>query len=725
MGKRKQEKPLRLVTLDTETRGLQGGVFRVGVYDGERYIVGNTFLDVYPHIQELAKEYECHVYVHNLDFDLAKIAKDFMNGTDIDLAKSIVINNQFILLPSETMVLHDSLRVLPSSLEKLTTDFGLDAEGKIDLTDHIKANGYAVYNADGSFNKKASLGKYFETVDPYEKELNEYLEMDCRALHTILNMVMDIARITLEEFVKCPTAASLSMTVYKQQHPDEYDLATSSNFYGARGEDMETFIRRGYYGGRTEVFKPVLIDGYHYDVNSLFPYVMKTSEFPVGYYEHFTGDEAKTNYRFWRRRRRGAGIAEATVKVPSDMNIPPLPCRVEWGRLANKLLFPVGTLEGVWTYDELVRAEELGCEVTVTQSAYWYKTAPIFKEFVEYWEEVKTNSFGAKRTFSKLVQNSLYGKFGMRRERESLANYEKHIDLDMKGESYDIFFHEELNMKFVQHVTYSKAKYIQPHIAVFITARARLLLLDGLLQQEAAGGVAYCDTDSIAGGARMPDDMVHDSAYGKWKLEGEVVEGIFLQPKLYAETYADGEEVTKGKGIPGAQLEGLSIEDYRSWLGDMRSKDKDRIDLYEGVESRQKFVSMLKKNQDFDTMVYLKKSINLLNEQKRVMDYVNNGSVPHNLDTYEEYTEEEKQLALQDFYFGDGTDDYDEYKEAVTKHGYIRIPKKGGRFRSEYEQMSRSVKAKYFRLEASLDLDAFADALGYDANGVVDDLLYM
>ncbi|WP_026829750.1 DNA polymerase [Exiguobacterium antarcticum] len=724
MAKKKQqieEKPLRLLTLDTETRGLFGEVFRVGLYDGETYYSGYTFPEIYPIIQDLSTRWECHVYVHNLDFDLAKIAKDFItNEMVLDLKKAVAINNQFIVLPSEHMILHDSLRILPMSLERITKSFGLDKEGKIDLSDYLKTTPYAVYKEDGTLDKRKSQGKYFENVDPDEPMLNEYLEMDCRSLHTVLTMIMEIAHMSLEDFVRCPTAASLSMSVYKAQQPDEYEDATSSNYYGATGEMMEEFVRRAYYGGRTEVFTPQLEDGYHYDVNSLYPHVMKENEFPIGYYEHiYDPEKARTNYRFWKKYRKGAGIAEANVTVP-DMHIPPLPTRVEHGKLENKLLFPVGSFTGVWTYDELEKAEQLGCTVEVTQTTYWYKTAPVFKEFVGYWEDIKKNAEGAKREFSKLVQNSLYGKFGMRRERETLAPYAMRDELEDKDELFDTFYHTELDMRFLTHITKSKAKYIQPHIAVFVTSKARLLLLDGLLQQEKAGSVSYCDTDSIAGTAVMPDDMVHKDDYGKWKLENTIKQGIFLQPKLYAEIKGDGKTVIKGKGIPGEKLEDITFTNYEEWLHTMGAKKQDSIHLYDGYESRQKFVTLLKANKDFDSKVVLRKTINLLNEQKRVMDYVNNTSRPHNLDTYEEYSPSEVQEILAYTYLDD---DVDQLKEFVKEIGHIRIPaQKTSRFRFEYEQMSRSVRIKYFRKEGRLDLDSFAEAIGWEVNELVEEL---
>lgn len=723
MAKKKQEveKPLRLLTLDTETRGLFGEVFRVGLYDGETYYSGYTFPEIYPIIQDLASRWECHVYVHNLDFDLAKIAKDFItNEMVLDLKKAVAINNQFIVLPSEHMILHDSLRILPMSLERITKSFGLDKEGKIDLSDYLKTTPYAVYKEDGTFDKRKSQGKYFENVDPDEPMLNEYLEMDCRALHTVLTMVMEMANISLEDFIRCPTAASLSMTMYKSQYPDEYELATSSNYYGATGEMMEEFVRRAYYGGRTEVFTPRIVNGYHYDVNSEYPFVMKTTEFPVGYYEHiYDPEKARTNYRFWLKYRKGAGIAEANVTVP-DMHIPPLPTRVEHGKLENKLLFPVGSFSGVWTYEEIEYAESLGCTFEIIQTTYWYKTAPIFKDFIEHWEDIKTNSEGAKREFAKLPQNSLYGKFGMRRERETLAPYAMRDELEDKDELFDTFYHTELDMRFLTHITKSKAKYIQPHIAVFVTSRARILLHEGLMQQDKSGTVSYCDTDSIAGTSKMPDHMVHDKEYGKWKLENEIKDGIFLQPKLYAEIKPNGDTVIKGKGIPGEKLEDIHFSHYEEWLHTMGAKKQDSIHLYDGYESRQKFVTLLKANKDFDSKVVLRKTINLLNEQKRVMDYVNNTSRPHNLDTYEDYSASDVQQILAATYLDD---DVDQLKEFVKEIGHIKIPaQKTSRFRFEYEQMSRSIRSKYFRKEGRLDLDSFADAIGWEVNELVEEL---
>jgi len=44
----------------------------------------------------------------------------------------------------------------------------------------------------------------------------------------------------------------------------------------------DAFIRRGYFGGHTDVYKPKGENLYYYDVNSLYPYVMKIYPMPIG-----------------------------------------------------------------------------------------------------------------------------------------------------------------------------------------------------------------------------------------------------------------------------------------------------------------------------------------------------------------------------------------------------------------------------------------------------------
>jgi hypothetical protein len=52
----------------------------------------------------------------------------------------------------------------------------------------------------------------------------------------------------------------------------------SSNFCNKRLEinngEIETFVRKSYFGGRTEIFKPHILKGYMSDINSSYPNAM-------------------------------------------------------------------------------------------------------------------------------------------------------------------------------------------------------------------------------------------------------------------------------------------------------------------------------------------------------------------------------------------------------------------------------------------------------------------
>jgi len=59
-----------------------------------------------------------------------------------------------------------------------------------------------------------------------------------------------------------------------------YDYNKSPIYIPNRNED--SFIRRGYYGGHADAYIPYGENLYYYDVNSLYPYIMKTFPMPGG-----------------------------------------------------------------------------------------------------------------------------------------------------------------------------------------------------------------------------------------------------------------------------------------------------------------------------------------------------------------------------------------------------------------------------------------------------------
>lgn len=102
------------------------------------------------------------------------------------------------------------------------------------------------------------------------------------------------------------------------------------------------FIRRGYYGGHTDVYKPYGKGLFYYDVNSLYPYAM-LKPMPGG-------------KPVWRGKLKGCdleqlfGFVSAKVTCPESLKVPLLPYK---DPKTGTLLFPTGTFTGVYFTEEL------------------------------------------------------------------------------------------------------------------------------------------------------------------------------------------------------------------------------------------------------------------------------------------------------------------------------------------------------------------------------------
>lgn len=589
-----------IVTWDTETRGLFGEIFIMGMYDGKEYkrVTPSRFLMEL----ELMPE-PVFAYAHNLDFDLAKLWKA-LNGIDIDWDKTVIIHHAVVRakLKGREIYLCDSYKLFPASLEKLSTDFELKTP-KLDLEKYMREKG---------FDKKEDFFKYIPENDPV---LNEYLKHDCMALYELIQKAIGFSGLREEEFCKCPTLPALAMKIYQERFPEMYNLITENSL----SKELEEIGRQAYIGARVEVVKPILTSGgYHYDVNSLYPYVMKVNSFPVGQYTKYEGSMAEFAYKVFKEGGFRHCLVQAEVYVPENLYIPPLPYR------ERKLLFPVGRFQGVWTGEELAMSEQYGVLVKPEKGFFWKEGEYIFKGFVEVMEKEKIESKGARRNFFKLIQNSLYGKFGMRREREGYLNEDKEDRLNQKGIPY-LKIKLGCGKNVLLLMKNIRAKYIRPHIAAYVTSYARMVLYEAIMKNPYH--VWYYDTDSLIIDYPLPAEMVDEKQYGKWKLEREIDKAIFLQPKLYAEKDKEGKEILKSKGLISDFRREMNFKMYWDIL-EAILKGQHEFTLYENIPARRKFISALKQGKEIDEPLLLRKSLNLLAKQKREIDYRANISKP-------------------------------------------------------------------------------------------------
>jgi len=107
---------------------------------------------------------------------------------------------------------------------------------------------------------------------------------------------------------KYPTLPSLAFAIYRSNFMKNSNIPIISG-------SMYDWFHKGYTGGSVDVYKPYGKNIFRYDVNSLYPYVMKNYAVPVGNPTFFEGDVLKfkdTPY----------GIFEAKITAPKEIKIP-------------------------------------------------------------------------------------------------------------------------------------------------------------------------------------------------------------------------------------------------------------------------------------------------------------------------------------------------------------------------------------------------------------------
>lgn len=619
-----------IASFDLETRGLSGAIFRGGYYDKKNgYTYFNNGVEFMDYIHTVAKglpfmpkikknskpkQEMLYVYAFNLEFDFSKILSEFKSknmSIIIDYDKSLIINNKFhtVKIKDINIQLCDIYPIVNTTLDNAAKSFELDTR-KMEI--------------DG--DKET----YFKNVSHDDVYLNEYLKSDVIATNELVYKVIQLSGLDEEQFVRCPTTASLAMKIFKELMSDDFKKIKDSTLSQSKDE----FIRKAYFGGRVEVFKNLAKDCYHYDVNSLYPSVMQNESFPVGVCG-FAKVMDTVGYTALKNQLDSANlhyIIDCTVEHQIQ-NIGLLPIKQD-----GKLIFPTGVFRGTWTNVELNFAIKNGVIISeIHNILFWLEKDTVFNRFVSKFRTMKEESVGAKRFFSKMIQNSLYGKFAMKSVR---TVYEEWTEEKMERLNSINQENARIHAMFGQDIiVYDKtiiADYIRPHYSCFITAYARVKLLSTMLEVERSGGkVYYCDTDSLVCDIKLNDSEVSDKLYGLWKLEREVFTGVYILPKLYAEISHD-EVVLKSKGIVKQKMMTVNYSNYIDYYNMLRSKtdltiyDEKSADTY---YTRRKIIAVLcKKEFDFDDIVLQKKRFLFSKPlEKRVFDYDNNTSLPHHI----------------------------------------------------------------------------------------------
>jgi hypothetical protein len=324
------------------------------------------------------------------------------------------------------------------------------------------------------------------------------------------------------------TAASLAMKVFKNH-------LTSPILTSTRKTREYEF--KSYFGGVCWLSKPSFCKVNVYDINSMYPFIMQTGEFPTSYVGHWST----------RFTDEYEGIWDCTIEQPYSG----LPFTFDY---ESRQLAPAGRF--LLDRETILYLQSKKVDVKITCGYVYLQTAPIFQYYGELYNQrllAQQNGEVGKAYALKIVLNSLYGKFGQKNRSRVIRSYSQELELKLLAENVPF----NTDSRFVLYEEYRDVKTSFPAIASLVTLRSRLLLRKYSDQVN----LIYCDTDSLHIPAE--ETLPVSTELGGLKLEYSG-EAVYVAKKLYALLECDK---FVHKGVPKNLL---TIEDYFAMLNGNR-----------------------------------------------------------------------------------------------------------------------------------------------------------
>ena len=508
------------------------GLFEIGSYGHFEY--GNDIDSFMDRLKQLSAQKET-VYFHNLKFDGEFIIYWLFNhGWSHVTEKADRTNCSFMTLISDKgafysmemyfkmlkkgqhkIKLLDSLKVLPLSVAEIAKAFGLPIQ-KLEIE----------YTEDRPVGHELTLDEI------------RYLRNDCEIVARALEQLFN------QDLKKMTTAAN-ALNEYKT-------IIGKRNFdWWYPAPDYDADVRQSYRGGFTyadprfagrEVGAGIVLD-----VNSLYPSVMYSKPLPYGDAIFFKGKYKEDSLYCLYVQMIRCNFKLKPGYIPTiqiKMNSAFVPTEYLIDSDGEDVVLCLTSVDLALFFEHY---DVYNCEFL--SGWKWKSSTILFTDYINKWYAAKQQATvdGNKplRTISKLMLNSLYGKFGMNPRTRS-----KIPVLDRQHDCVRYVYGE-----------YEERRPIYIPLASFITAWARYVTITAA--QSVYERFMYADTDSLhLLGTEIPAELDVDPVrLGAWKHEATFTRAKYIRAKSYIEEI-DGKLSVTCAGLPADCHDQVTFENF-------------------------------------------------------------------------------------------------------------------------------------------------------------------
>ena len=500
----------------------------------DNFYYGNNIEDFFKTLQYKRENYV--LYFHNLKFDGEYIFNYLLNnGYECIKDKKDRKTKTFTTLISDTgqfysieiffevenkkhinkVTIYDSLKILNFSVDKIAKAFDLPIR-KLEL----------------------DYTKYREVGHILTPEEVDYIRNDVEIMARALDFMFK------EKLTKM-TIGSDALTYYKEMNKN------FNKYFPILPYEIDMDIRKSYKGGFTylnDCYKEKETGrGLVLDVNSLYPSVMTGEYLPFGDPIYFLGKyEEDPLYKLYIQ----------TFTCSFELKEGKIPCI----QIKNNLAFVpneyVKSSDGdlvtltLTNVDLKLFFENYNVKDITYHSGWKFKALKgLFTNYINYWTEKKINAKKEGNNvlylISKLMLNSLYGKFGLNPNVGSKYPYLNEEGVVKYG-NYPMEIRDSIYIPVASFITsYARNK----------TIRTSQAIKDYTIKNYGIDYYIYSDTDSIHLLDMKEEELksfveIDDYKLGAWKMESTFVRGKYIRQKCYIELGEDDKLNVVVAGLP-------------------------------------------------------------------------------------------------------------------------------------------------------------------------------